>query len=160
MLLRSDVSNVILMALFPWRFPPVNLRLSVVIVIHLVLYDTPFELSDEALAHCLSRYGSVLGSSRFNPQGYEGIQNGIRVVRMQLSESVHPSYASPGESNTRERFLPEGSGIFPIMSQKCAPTLVCFNCNQLGHTFSDCKEETKCSVCKEDGHYAIDCNLS
>lgn len=86
------------------------------------MYDTPFELSDEALARRLSRYGSVLGSSRFNPQGYEGIQNGIRVVRMQLSESVHLSYASAGESNTRERFLPEGSGIFPIMSQKCAPT--------------------------------------
>ena len=43
---------------------------------------------------------------------------------------------------------------------KVCPNEVCFNCDQLGHTFSDCKEEIKCSVCKEDGHNAIDCKLS
>ena len=40
-----------------------------------VVYDTvtPFELSDEALAHRLGRYGSVLGFRRCNLQGYEGV---------------------------------------------------------------------------------------
>ena len=37
-----------------------------------VMYATPFELSDEALAHRLGRYGSVFGFRRFNLQGYEG----------------------------------------------------------------------------------------
>ena len=43
----------------------------------------------------------------------------------------------------------------------CAcPNVVSFNCDQLGHTYRDCTESTKCSICKEDGHYAVDCPLS
>ena len=43
---------------------------------------------------------------------------------------------------------------------RACPNVVCFNCDQLGHTFSDCTEDIKCSICKEDGHYAIDCRMS
>ena len=65
-----------------------------------VVYDTPFELSDEALAHRLGRYGSVLGFRRCNLQGYEGIKHGTRVVRMELSESI-PSFLSFGRKLLR-----------------------------------------------------------
>ena len=43
----------------------------------------------------------------------------------------------------------------------CAcPDVVCFNCDQLGHTYRDCTGPTKCRICKENGHYAVDCPLS
>ena len=128
-----------------------------------VVYDTPFELSDEALAHRLSRYGSVLGFRRCNLQGYEGIKNGTRVARMELSESI-PSFLRFGRKLLRvkhEGQVPTCRKChLPDHVAKVCPNVICFNCDQLGHTFSDCKEEIKCSICKEDGHYAIDCKLS
>ena len=36
----------------------------------------------------------------------------------------------------------------------------CFNCDQLGPTFRDCPDILKCGISKEDGHYAVDCELS
>ena len=128
-----------------------------------VVYDTPFELSDEALAHRLSRYGSVLGFRGCNLQGYEGIKNGTRVARMELSESI-PSFLRFGRKLLRvkhEGQVPTCRKChLPDHVAKVCPNVICFNCDQLGHTFSDCKEEIKCSICKEDGHYAIDCKLS
>ena len=43
---------------------------------------------------------------------------------------------------------------------RACPNVVCFNCDQLGHTYWDCTKPNKCSICKEDGHYAVDCPLS
>ena len=128
-----------------------------------VVYDTPFELSDETLAHRLSRYGCVLSSRRCNLQGYEGTQNGTRVVRIEPFESV-PFFLRFGRKllrvkhegqvpSCRKRHLPDDVA-------KQYPNVICLNCDQLGHTFSDCTEETKCSVRKEDGHNAILCKLS
>ena len=38
--------------------------------------------------------------------------------------------------------------------------VICFNCDEVGHIYRDCSEAFKCSICKEDGHYAVDCHLS
>ena len=43
---------------------------------------------------------------------------------------------------------------------RSCPNVICFNCDQLGHTFRDCTEPIKCSICKEDGYYTVDCPLS
>ena len=89
-----------------------------------------------------------------------GIQNGTRVVRMKLTESI-PPFRRFGRKLLRVKH----EGQVPTCRKYHLPDHVpkvcpnCFNCDQLGHTFSDCKEEIKCSVCKEDGHYAIDFKL-
>ena len=38
---------------------------------------------------------------------------------------------------------------------RACPNVVCFNCDQLGHTFST-KDHTKCSIC----NHSIDCRMS
>ena len=128
-----------------------------------VIYDAPYELLDEALSHRLSHYGSVHGIRRCGLQGYDGIQSGTRVARMELSESI-PSFMRFGRKLLRikhEGQIPTCRKChLPDHVARACPNVVCFNCDQLGHTFSDCTEDIKCSICKEDGHYAIDCRMS
>ena len=128
-----------------------------------VIYDAPYELLDEALSHRLSHYGSVHGIRRCGLQGYDGIHSGTRVARMELSESI-PSFMRFGRKVRRikhEGQIPTCRKChLPDRVARACPNVICFNCDQLGHTFSDCTEDTKCSICKEDGHYAIDCRMS
>lgn len=37
------------------------------------------------------------------------------------------------------------------------PNLVCFNCDALGHVSLECNAGSKCSVCKDHGHFAASC---
>ena len=55
------------------------------------VFDALYELHDEALHHCLSKYGTVSNIRRCNLHGYDGIQSGTRVVKMDLVESI-PSF--------------------------------------------------------------------
>ena len=55
------------------------------------VFDAPYELLDGALSHRLSRYGTVFDIRRCMLYGYNGIQTGTRVFKMQLNESI-PSY--------------------------------------------------------------------
>ena len=128
-----------------------------------VIYDAPYELLDEALSHRLSHYGSVHGIRRCGLQGYDGIHSGTSVARIELSESI-PSFMRFGRTLLRikhEGQIPTCRKChLPDHVARACPNVVCFNCDQLGHTFSDCTEDTKCSIYKEDGHYAIDCRMS
>ena len=128
-----------------------------------VIYDAPYELLDETLSHRVSHYGSVHGIRRCGLQGYHGTHGGTRVARMELSESI-TSFMRFG----RKLLTIKHKGQIPTC-RKChlpdhvaraCPNVVCFNCDQLGHTFSDCTEDIKCCIYKEDGHYAIDCRMS
>ena len=82
---------------------------------------------------------------------------------MELSESI-PLFMRFGRKLLRikhEGQIPTCRKChLPDHVARACPNVVCFNCDQLGHTFSDCTEDIKCSICKEDGHYAIDCRMS
>ena len=127
------------------------------------VYDLPYELLDSALKHRLSRYGNVRNIRRCGLQGYEGIQNGTRVVKMELRQSI-PSFLRFGRRLARVKHDGQVSTCrkchLPDHVARVCPNVVCFNCDQLGHTYRDCTEPNKCSICKEDGHYAVDCPLS
>ena len=145
--------------------PRSSLVVLVVIFRHsllVVIYDAPYEPLDEALSHLLSHYSSVHGIRRCGLQGYDGIHSGTRVARMELSESI-PSFMRFGRKLLRikhEGQIPTCRKYhLPDHVARACPNVVCFNCDQLGHTFSDYTEDTKCSICKEDGHYTIMADL-
>ena len=127
------------------------------------VFDAPYELLDEALAHRLSKYGTVLNIRRCNLHGYEGVQSGTRVIKMELVESI-PSFMRFGRKLLRVKH----DGQVPTfrkchlpdhVARSCLNT-VCFHCDQVSHTYVQCSEKVKCSICKEEGHYAVDCPLS
>ena len=129
----------------------------------IIVFDAPYELLAEALSHCLSKYGSVYNIRRSNLHGYDGIQNGTRVVKMDLVESI-PSFLRFGHRLVRvkhEGQVPTCRKChLPDHVARACPNIVCFNCEELGHTFRDCPDLIKCGIFKEDGLYAVDCSLS
>ena len=71
------------------------------------------------------------------------------VVRMELSESISSflRFARKLLRVKHERQVPTCRKYhLPDHVAKVCPNVVCFNCDQLGHTFSDCKEENKASA--------------
>ena len=105
------------------------------------IYDLPYELLDSALKHRLSRYGNVCSIRRCGLQGYEGIQNGTRVVKMELQQSI-PSFLRFGcrlASVKHEGQVPtcRKCHLQDHVARSCR-NVICFNCDQLGHTFRDC----------------------
>ena len=126
------------------------------------VYDLPYELLDSALNHCLSRYGNVRNIRRCGLQGYAGVQNGTRVVKMELQQPI-PSFLRFGRRLAHVKH--DGQVLacrkchLPDHVARACPDVVCFNCDQLGHTYRDCTAPIKCRICKEDSHYAVDCPL-
>ena len=164
------------MALFPRSFPAVstvissfvNLLLSVVIVIHLLrvpllscmILPSSFLMKHWPIVSAVMDLPSVSADVIYRTMRASIMEHGV--VRMALSESI-PSFLRFGRKLLRgkhERQVPT-CRKYHLFDLVC-PNVVCFNCDQLGHAFSDCKEDkkSKCSVCKEDGHYAIDCKSS
>lgn len=60
-------------------------------ITYVTVYDAPYELPDPAIEYRLRHFGSIVSSRRSKVPGFSGVQNGLRVYGMNLSESV-PSF--------------------------------------------------------------------
>ena len=91
-LARRNTEGVLKKSSFIPHFTNVRPQLSTSSnVVYVAAYDTPFEISDEAIRNRLSRFGVVRSSCRCKLQIVRGIFNGIGVFGMETSKPV-PSF--------------------------------------------------------------------
>lgn len=132
-------------------------------ITYVTVYDAPYELPDPAIKYRLRHFGSIVSSRRSKVLGFSAVPNGLQVYGMNLSESV-PSFLlfghyllrvwHPQQVPTCQKCNRPGHII------KTCPNTICFNCEELGDTSHDCSEPVVCCICRDIGHYAIDCRYS
>jgi len=126
-------------------------------LVYVAAYNTPFQISDEALRNRLSRFGFF---SSLQTSTMPGIFNGTRAFGMEIPKPV-PS------------FLRFGRYLVCLKHKDQTPTcrkcnrpghqaktcrIFCFNCEELGHMTESYPGEVHCCVCSVTGHMAADCS--
>ena len=127
------------------------------------VYDAPFELPDDALAHRLSQYGEVKKIIRRTYLAYGRIETGVRIAKMLIHDPI-PSFLRFG----RRLIRLSHRGQVPTCRRcnrpgheaKSCTNSFCFNCEGIGHEAPDCTHDIRCSICKTTGHFASKCQYT
>ena len=124
-----------------------------------IVWDAPWELTDELKSRRLQEYGEVHSNSLL-PQK---VHDGRRVLRMSIERSI-PPFMKIGPFLVRIFYTDQ-----PRVCWKCespehigreCPHPFCFNCHLSGHKAFSCDQHIKCSLCKAENHLAIDCSYN
>ena len=132
-------------------------------IVYVAAYDTPFEMSDEAIRNRLSQFGVVRSSRHCKLQTMPGIFNRIRVFGMEISKPI-PSFLRFGRYLARLKHKDQIPTCRkcnrPGHQARTCPNIFCFNCEELGHMTDSCPDEIHGCTCRVTGHMAADCPYS
>ena len=129
------------------------------------VFDAPHEMPDATIIQRLSKYCDVLHHRRgyFREEGWTHVQDGVRHFRVRIKEHI-PNFIRFGKVLIHFRY--DGQ---PRTCRHCNQTghfvnachsIICFNCEELGHLASDCPHPVLCNICKQPDHRANTCPYS
>ena len=129
------------------------------------VFDPPLEMPDETIIQRLAKYCDVLHHRRgyFREEGWTHVQDGVRHFRVRIKQPI-PNFIRFGKILIH--FPYDGQ---PRTCRHCNQTghyvnachsIICYNCEELGHLASDCPREVLCNICKQPDHRAITCPFS
>ena len=129
------------------------------------VFDAPHEMPDETIIQRLAKYCDVLHHRRgyFREEGWTHVQDGVRHFRVRIKEPI-PNFVRFGKILIHFRY--DGQ---PRTCRHCNQTghyvnachsIICYNCEELGHLASDCPSDVLCNICKQPDHRAITCPFS
>lgn len=129
------------------------------------VFDAPHEMPDATIIQRLSKYCDVLHHRRgyFREEGWTHVQDGVRHYRVRVKRNI-PNFIRFGKVLIHFRY--DGQ---PRTCRHCNQTghyvnachsIICFNCEELGHLASDCPSPVLCNICKQPDHRANTCPYS
>lgn len=129
------------------------------------VFDAPHEMPDETIIQRLAKYCDVLHHRRgyFREEGWTHVQDGVRHFRVRIKAPI-PNFIRFGKILIHFRY--DGQ---PRTCRHCNQTghyvnachsIICYNCEELGHLASDCPHDVLCNICKQPDHRAITCPFS
>ena len=132
---------------------------------YMQVFDAPHEMPDATIIQRLAKFCDVVHHRRgyFREEGWNHFQDGVRHYRVRIKKAV-PNYIRFGKVLVHFRY--EGQ---PRTCCHCNQTghyvnachsIICYNCEELGHLASDCPHEVLCNICKQPDHRAITCPFS
>ena len=108
-----------------------------------VVYNFPYEFSNDLVSTVLSGYGVVRSVRYQSLVGLPGVSTATRLVRMRRKRRI-PRFLFIG--NFRCKVWYKGQPI------------VCDICDTDGHTAATCPDKGKCRLCHQPGHMARACH--
>ena len=129
------------------------------------IFDAPHEMPDETIIQRLSKYCDVFHHRRgyFRQEGWTHVQDGVRHFRVRIKRHI-PNFIRFGKILIHIRYEDQ-----PRTCRHCNQTghyvnachsIICYNCEELGHLASDCPNEVLCNICKQPDHRANHCPFS
>ena len=129
------------------------------------VFDARHEMPDETIIQHLAKFCDVLHHRRgyFREEGLTDVQDGVRHFRVRIKQPI-PNFIRFGKILIHFRY--DGQ---PRTCRHCNQTghyvnachsIICDNCEELGHLTSDCPREVLCNICKQPDHRAITCPFS
>lgn len=123
-------------------------------------------MSNEAIAHRLAPYGKIDSHQFSVMQNHPGtcIYNGNRTFVFTPLRKHIPSFMQFGKFLLHIKYPGQ-----PSTCRKChlhdheaknCPNVVCYNCDDVGHTCKECPANEKCLICREEDHRAYHCPFS
>ena len=113
----------------------------------IILYDTPYELSNTIVRNLMEKYGPIREITRGKVKGFDILDGRVYVHYYKITDDL-PDEILLGKSG---RILVRQPGQ-PVRIQRC------YKCGETGtHQAEDCPGRTICFKCKLPGHKAFEC---